>query len=258
LTGAPDDKLIRGAPTSFKDHFSSHADRYAAYRPTYPRALMKFLADCCENRKLAWDCATGNGQTAVALTPYFDRIVATDASEAQICSATHHPRIEYRVGRAEASSLENRSADLITVSQALHWFDIDRFFDEVMRVLVPGGVFSAWSYELCAVEPGIDAHIFELYRHIDDYWPPERRIVEAHYRGIELPMPAIAAPRFEMTATWKADAMLGYLRTWSACQRYLRERGTDPVDTIEEALRRLWGAETREVRWPLALKIGRA
>jgi SAM-dependent methyltransferase len=250
--------VISEAPSSFKDHFSSLADRYAAYRPTYPQALMKFLADCCQERRLAWDCATGNGQTAVALTPYFEHIIATDASEAQICSAAPHPRVDYRVARAEGSALDPRSVDLITVSQALHWFDIDRFFDEVMRVLVPGGVFSAWSYELCVVEPEIDAHVLELYRQIDAYWPPERRIVEDRYRGIELPMPAIAAPEFEMTASWKVDAMLGYLRTWSACQHYLRERGSDPVDTIEEALRRLWGAESRAVRWPLALKIGRA
>jgi len=258
LTAAPDGKVIQGRRSPFNDHFSSHADSYATYRPTYPQALMQFLADCCENRVLAWDCATGNGQTAIALATHFDHIIATDASEAQICSATRHPRIDYRVARAESSGLDARSVDLITVSQALHWFEIDRFFDEAMRVLVPGGVLSAWSYELCVVEPEIDAQILNLYRQIDQYWPPERRIVEDRYRGIELPMPAIAAPEFEMTAAWKADAMLGYLRTWSACQRYLRERGTDPVKAIEEALRRLWGAETREVRWPLALKIGRA
>jgi SAM-dependent methyltransferase len=250
--------VISGTPSSFKDHFSSHAHRYAAFRPTYPQALMKFLADCCEKRGLAWDCATGNGQAATALTPFFDRIIATDASEAQICSAAPHPRIDYRVARAEGSGLDQSSVDLITVSQALHWFDIDRFFEEVTRVLVPGGVFSAWSYALCVVEPQIDAQVLELYLQIDEYWPPERRIVEDRYRSIELPMPAIAAPGFEMTANWKADAMLGYLRTWSACQHYLRERRKDPVDTIEEALRGLWGAESRQVRWPLALKVGRA
>lgn len=219
---------------------------------------MKFLADCCEKRGLAWDCATGNGQAAIALTPFFDRIIATDASEAQICSAAPHSRIDYRVARAEGSGLDQSSVDLITVSQALHWFDIDRFFEEVTRVLVSGGVFSAWSYALCVVEPEIDAQVLELYLQIDEYWPPERRIVEDRYRSIELPMPAIAAPEFEMTANWKADAMLGYLRTWSACQHYLRERRKDPVDTIEEALRGLWGAESRQVRWPLALKVGRA
>jgi SAM-dependent methyltransferase len=248
--------VTNGKP-SFNDHFSGHAERYAAYRPTYPQALIQFLADCCEQRRVAWDCATGNGQTALALTAYFDRLIATDASAEQVRSATPHSRVEYRVSGAERSGLEAQSVDLITVSQALHWFDIERFFDEAVRVLVPGGVLAAWSYELCTVEPGIDAQILELYRRIDACWPPERRIVEDRYRGIELPMPAIAAPEFEMTASWTADAMIGYLGTWSACQRYLHEHGVNPVDAIDDALRALWGAESREVRWPIALKIGR-
>lgn len=219
---------------------------------------MRFLADCCEQRRVAWDCATGNGQTALALTPYFDRIIATDASAAQIASARAHPGIEYRVASAEKSDLPDGSIDLIAVSQALHWFDIDRFFDEAARVLVPGGVLSAWCYELCTVEPAIDDLILGLYRTIDRFWPPERRRVEDRYRSIELPMRAIAAPEFVMTADWSADAMLGYLRTWSACQAFRRENGVDPVDSMEGSLRSCWGPGSRELRWPLAVKIGRA
>jgi SAM-dependent methyltransferase len=249
--------LTSGTP-SFKDHFSSHADRYAAFRPTYPEALMQFLADCCEQRRVAWDCATGNGQTALALAPYFERIIATDASAEQLRSAAPHRQVDYRVAFAEHSGIDAGSVDLITVSQALHWFDIDRFFEEAARVLVPGGVLSAWSYELCTVEPGIDAEILAFYRQIDEYWPPERSMVEDRYRGVELPMPGIAAPEFEMSATWTADAMLGYLGTWSASERYLQARGADPLGEIERPLRALWGPEAREVRWPIALKIGRA
>lgn len=219
---------------------------------------MRFLADCCEQKCVAWDCATGNGQTALALTPYFDRIIATDASAAQIASARAHPGIEYRVAGAEKSGLPDGSIDLIAVSQALHWFDIDRFFDEATRVLVPGGVLSAWSYELCTVEPAIDDLSLGLYRTIDRFWPPERRMVEDRYSSVELPMRAIAAPEFVMTANWSADAMLGYLRTWSACQAFCRENGVDPVDSMEGSLRACWGPGSREVRWPLAVKIGRA
>lgn len=224
----------------------------------YPESLFDFLADCCKDLVHAWDCATGNGQTAVALTRFFDRVTATDASAAQIEAAKMHPKIDYRVANAEASGLPGKSVDLITVSQALHWFAIDRFFDEAVRVLVPGGVLAAWSYELCTVDPACDAIILGFYREIDEYWPPERRMVEERYRNVILPMPAIAAPDFEMAAEWTADAMLGYLRTWSACQRCLRDRGVDPVSALEDALRASWGASAREVRWPLALKIGRA
>jgi SAM-dependent methyltransferase len=243
---------------SFKDHFSGHADRYAAYRPTYPDALFDFLADCCHDRRHAWDCATGSGQTAIALTHYFARISATDASTAQVEAAKAHPKIDYRVATAEASGLAPASVDLITVSQALHWFDIDRFFDEAVRVLVPGGVLAAWSYGLCHVDPACDAIVLGLYQDLDAYWPPERQLVEDGYRHITLPMPAIAAPGFEMSAAWRVDALLGYLRTWSACQRYWRDRGSDPVASIEDALRLAWGDGPRDVRWPLALKLGRA
>lgn len=243
---------------TFKDHFSGHAERYAAYRPTYPDALFRFLVDCCRHTRHAWDCATGNGQAALALAPYFYRVTATDASATQIEAARRHPKLDYYVAPAEDSGLDDASVDLITVSQALHWFDIDRFFEEAVRVLVPGGVLAAWSYELCTVDPAVDALILDLYKQIDAHWPPERRIVEEGYRGIEFPMPAIAAPSFEMTASWNVDAMLGYLRTWSACQRFLSDRGVDPAAAIEEPLRHAWGSGEREVRWPIALKVGRA
>lgn len=249
---------MRAERGSFKDHFSGHAESYAAYRPTYPDELFRFLTDCCASTRHAWDCATGNGQSAIALVPYFDRLTATDASATQIQAARRHPKIEYRVARAEKSGLPDHSVDLVTVAQALHWFDIDRFMAEVLRVLVPGGVLAAWSYELCSVDPDVDAVVLVFYKSIDDYWPPERRIVEEGYRGIEFPMAGIDAPDFDMTAAWSADAMLGYLRTWSASRRYLGERGSDPVDSIEERLRAAWGKGERQVRWPLALKVGRA
>ncbi|HEX2140116.1 MAG TPA: class I SAM-dependent methyltransferase [Woeseiaceae bacterium] len=241
----------------FKDHFSGHAASYAAYRPGYPPELFRFLADCCDKRRLAWDCATGNGQTAVLLAEHFDEVIATDASAAQIGAARAHPKVSYRIAPAERSGLDNRSIDLITVAQALHWFDLDRFFDEAERVLVTGGVLAAWSYALCRVDPEVDALVLELYRSVDRYWPPERRIVENGYRDIDLPMTPVATPGFDMTARWTAEAMLGYLRTWSACQRYLRETGADPVEAIAAALRTAWGSGEREVHWPLAIRIAR-
>ncbi len=245
------------AAAPFKDHFSGHAAAYAAYRPGYPPELIRFLAACCEERRQAWDCATGNGQTAVGLAPHFDRVVATDASAAQVEAARPHPRVRYRVAKAECSGLDDRSIDLITVAQALHWFDLDRFFAEALRVLVPGGVLAAWSYGLCYVEPAVDTLVRELYHDLDPYWPAERGIVDKGYRGIELPMPAIPHPGFAMTSRWRAEAMLNYLRTWSASQRYLRDRGSDPVAAIADRLRHAWGGGEREVRWPLAIKLGR-
>lgn len=193
----------------------------------------------------------------MSLASWFERVTATDASAAQIGAAKRHPNVEYRVAPAEDSGLADASVDLLTVAQALHWFDIPRFFAEAVRVLAPGGILAVWSYEHCGVEPGIDALVRRLYESVDAWWPPERRLVESRYAGIDLPMPAVASPEFEMTIAWTAEAMLGYLRTWSACQRYLHDRGTDPVSAIEGELRSRWGSGERQVRWPLTLKIGR-
>jgi hypothetical protein len=54
---------------TFPDHFSDHADLYEAFRPAYPEALFAYLTSLVPAHDLAWDCATGNGQAAVALTP---------------------------------------------------------------------------------------------------------------------------------------------------------------------------------------------
>jgi len=241
----------------FKDHFSAQSTGYARHRPHYPPELFAYLAGL-GGRKLAWDCATGNGQAAVALAAHFERVVATDASRAQIDAAIAHPGVGYRVATAEESGLPSDSADLVTVGQALHWFDTARFFAEASRVLAAGGCVAAWCYELCDVSPDCDAVVQRLYTGIvGPFWPPERRLIEERYAGIEFPGTAIAAPEFEMGTRWAVDDMLGYLRTWSACQRYRRQHGEDPVELIEDELRAAWGTATRAVRWPLTVRVSR-
>src|SRR4051794_21677502 len=141
---------------SFKDHFSGHAAVYASFRPGYPAALFDFATSLAPGRSLAWDCATGNGQATAGLAERFARVIATDASAAQLAQATPHPRIEYRQAPAEQSGLADRSVDLVTVATALHWFDFDRFYAEAERVLIPGGALVAWAYNLPRVSPELD------------------------------------------------------------------------------------------------------
>lgn len=206
----------------------------------------------------AWDCATGNGQAAVSLTGHFDEVVATDASSKQIDSAIAHPRVSYRVAPAEDSRIAPASADLITVGQALHWFDSDRFFAEANRVVVPGGLIAVWCYELCHVSASVDTVVDELYQDIlDGFWPAERALVEEGYRSIAMPGVEVESPEFDMQLTWRVDDMLGFLRTWSACKRYQSRHGHDPVGIIEAALRVAWGSAKRRVRWPLGIRVCR-
>ncbi len=246
---------------SFSDHFTPVAAHYARFRPTYPEALFTWLATVAPDRDLAWDCAAGNGQATLDLVRHFARVIATDASRAQIDAALPHPNVEYRVAPAEASGLPEAAVDLITVAQALHWFDLDRFYAEARRVLKPGGILAAWTYGAQTMdEARVDACVRTFYREtVGPYWPPERRHVESGYQTLPFPFHEIPTPEFRMTATWSLPELLGYLRSWSATGRYLAERGTDPVDGLATDLAPLWGdpSTRRRVIWPLSLRIGR-
>lgn len=246
---------------SFKDHFSARSGDYARYRPDYPAALFEWLASLVPGGRVAWDCATGNGQAAVALARHFERVIATDASARQLAAATPHPRVEYRVAPAERSGVGDASVDLVTVAQAAHWFDLDRFYAEVRRVLRPGGAVVLWSYSVCTVDDAVDAVIAHYYVDVvGPYWPPDRAAVDDHYRSLPFPFPELTPPAgLWMEKRWSLDDLLGYLGTWSSTQGYVRERGADPLPALRERLLPAWGeARTeRAVRWPLHLRAGR-
>lgn len=242
------------------DYFSPRAAGYAAFRPTYPPALFDFVAALAPARACAWDCATGSGQAAVALTAHFGRVVATDASAAQLAHAAPHARVEYRVARAESSGLPDRSVDLVTVAQALHWFDVGAFYAEVRRVLVPGGAIAVWTYgDAVLADAALDARFQRYTRDVlGAYWPPERRFVDDGYRGIPFPFAEVAAPAFLMERACTLAEVAGYVGTWSATTQYVRATGGDPVADLERALAPHWGEpETRvTVHWPLTVRAG--
>jgi SAM-dependent methyltransferase len=246
--------------SEFKDHFSTTADAYRTYRPTYPPELFAWLAGHVPRRETAVDCGCGSGQASIRLAAHFTRVVAIDPSAEQIRNAEPHPRVDYRVAPAEALPLANGTADLVIAAQALHWFDFDRFYPEVRRVCVPDGIFAAFSYGLLTVAPAIDQIIGRLYYDIlGDFWPPERRHVDAAYRSLPFPFAEIAAPPFAIAAEWPLDGLLGYFATWSAVKEYKAEQGRDPLPEIIGDLAGAWGktGDRRQVRWPLVLRVGR-
>jgi len=247
--------------TEFKDHFSGHASVYRDARPTYPDELFAWLAQQAPDRTLVWDCGCGNGQATAALGRYFDKAIGTDPSAAQIAGAAPRENVVYRVEPAEHSALADASASLVTVAQALHWFDFEPFYAEVRRVLKPGGLFAAWAYAGCAVgDAPIDRVIDHLYNDLTGpYWPPERAYVDAGYTTLPFPFVEIPVPSFPMHVHWNVSQLLGYFRSWSATQRYIRAKGTDPVGIVEADLRRAWGdmTRTRDVTWTFHLRAGR-
>jgi SAM-dependent methyltransferase len=243
---------------TFKDHFSKQAADYAKFRPRYPHEMFEYLGSLAPRRQLAWDCGTGNGQAAVGLATVFDRVIATDASEKQIANAQSHERVEYRVTRAEKSDLESASIDLIMVAKALHWFDLARFYAEARRVLKHNGVLAASAYNLLHVEPAIDEVINRYYYEVvGPFWPPERVLIEK-FEELPLPFSEIQASSFEMIGQWNLEHLVGYLRSWSATQRFIAANKRDPLEAIADDLRAAWGdpGQMRKVVWPLILRVG--
>lgn len=246
------------APSGFEDRFSAQAAAYARHRPVYPPELYALLARLAPGRSCAWDCGCGNGQAAVAVRQHFDRVIATDASAAQIEHAQACAGVEYRVAPAEASGLPAASVDLVTAASALHWFDLPAFYREVRRVLTRRGVLAAWGYREAVVAPGIDELINDYQnRIVDAFWSSRVRIVAGGYQGIEFPFDEVQVPPMDVRAVWTADQMLGYLGTWSASQAYLERHGRPATALIEAELRSRWGESERPVRWPLTARVGR-
>jgi SAM-dependent methyltransferase len=244
--------------TSFKDHFSRQSGSYSRYRPAYPPALLEFVATQAPSHGLAIDCATGNGQAALALAQHFESVIAVDGSRSQLARARPHPRVHYVASLAERLPVGDRRVALVAAAQAAHWFDFERFHAECRRVLAPGGVVALWTYGKFRVDAGVDAVIDHFYaRVVGRFWPAERRYVEEGYRTLPFPWRELSAPDFELTTCWDLPQVMGYLETWSAVQRFKDELGSDPLPALRSLLDRHWApGASRTLRWPMHLRVG--
>jgi len=245
----------------FPDYFSAAASGYVAHRPTYPPALVEFLAAHVERHDLAWDAGCGSGQLSVALASRFTRVVATDASAAQIAAAVRHPRVEYCTARAESSGLAGASVDLAVAAQAAHWFDVPAYQVEIRRVARPGALAALVSYAHAATgDATVDACLHRFHSQVlRPYWPPERQHVDDGYRSLPFPFTAIPAPALWIERDWTSAEFLAYAATWSAVRELERAGGSAAFTAFATELTAAWGAPTarRHVRWALTVRAGR-
>lgn len=240
------------------DKFSKQSEAYAKFRPHYPSSLFHeiFYACSCYNR--AWDCATGNGQVAINLAEHFDRVIATDISSKQLDKAPKSPKIEYMVASAEHTTFPDEYFDLVTVGQALHWFDIPRFNLEVQRVLKPDGVFVYWGYGLIRVLPEIDYLIDTFYKNvIGPYWDPQRKYIDDEYQqlsfdfGIQKSLSGYA-----IREAWTISHFEGYLNSWSSIQNYKDKHQNDnPIPHFIKSIQPIWKDHLLDVSFPIFGKL---
>lgn len=242
-----------------KDNFSRQANLYSRFRPGYPQQLYDFLLHLLADKKTAWDCGTGNGQVASKLSGYFEEVYATDISKNQLSNAVKKKNIFYSVENSEQPSFENNKFDLITVAQAIHWFDLKNFYKEVERTLKPTGLIAVFGYNLMSINKEINAAIDDFYTNVTGpYWDKERKFVDKKYRTIPFPFEEIETPMFKSEYDWEFNQVIGYFNTWSAVQHFITKNKKNPVDEFIEPLKKLWGnEEKRKVSFPIFMRAGR-
>jgi SAM-dependent methyltransferase len=118
--------------------FASAADVYERARPSYPEESIAWMA---ERTGLAAgqtvvDVGAGTGKLTRLLPATGARVIAVEPVAEMRAKLEGFEAID---GTAEALPLDDASADVVTVAQALHWFDLDRALPELHRVLRPGG-----------------------------------------------------------------------------------------------------------------------
>ncbi|MBJ7539154.1 class I SAM-dependent methyltransferase [Marinomonas transparens] len=243
---------------SFSD--GKFADIYSRVRPTYPAELYYWLSQQVSSPGVAWDCGCGTGQASVDLAAYFEKVEASDICESQIAKATPHRKIHYQVSPAEHTPYPDDYFDVICVAHAIHWFDLEAFWQEVCRVLKPGGIFVCWGYNGLEVGELEDKAITEqVMPYLKDYWPPQNALLWNDYKDIKFPFTPLEVPSFELTCSWSLTQMLDFIRSWSASQLRIEDCGDGFLSEADAILRAVWAEPTkkRDIRLPFFVKAGR-
>lgn len=233
---------------------------YSRSRPTYPAEFYYWLSQQVNSTDVVWDAGCGTGQAAIDLAAYFNRVEASDISESQISEATPHRKVQYQVFPAEKTQYPDNYFDAICVGHALHWFNLDEFWQEVKRVIKPGGLFVCWGYNWLTVGEQEDVVITEhVLPYLSSYWPEQSRLLWNQYHDIHFPFELMAVPTFDLYCNWTMSQTMDFMRTWTASQLRIQEKGDDFLVDANQVLSSVWENPTqkKQVTLPFFVKAGR-
>lgn len=135
--------------------FSDRVDNYAKYRPTYPQAIVTYLRETIHltRKHVIADIGSGTGIFTDLLLKHGFTVIGVEPNkamrEAGEAHLAHFHHFTSKDGRSEATGLDDRSVDLITVAQAFHWMEPAGTRIEFDRILAPGGhVLLVWNVRL--------------------------------------------------------------------------------------------------------------
>lgn len=241
-----------------KDYFSSQSTVYSKFRPNYPDEMIQEILSLVKNKELALDVATGNGQLASKLADSFQTVYATDISDNQLQQAPQIENVIYKKMSAEVTDFSARQFDLITVAQAIHWFDFDAFYKEVYRILKPDGIFAVLGYGFFSTNSHSDEILWRLYEGIvGPYWYPERNYLTEGYQTIPFPLEELVNEKFANSYTWTFEQLIGYLESWSATANYKEQHHENPINLVYDELKTSWEKGDKKVVFPMFLRVGK-
>lgn len=239
--------------------FTQGGRAYASYRPKYPPQLSDFLASLVSTKNIVVDVGCGSGQLTALLAQHFKQVFAFDPSVEQIRYAEPGANISYQCALAESLPLASGCANLITVAQAAHWFDLPAFYNEVNRIATSNAVLALISYGVLSLEPDLDDCFQDFYHNdIYSFWPAARRLVDSGYADLDFPFIEQQAPVLSINLRWDLREFLGYVSTWSAIRHAEKLGQLDVLSKFASNLYSIWGApeQKRTISWPINMRIG--
>jgi SAM-dependent methyltransferase len=179
------------------DRFTGRVESYRQFRPGYPEEILRLLERDCElsDGSGIVDIAAGtglfarlflkNGNAVTAVEPNGEMRAACRVLEKEF------PRLQVRDGTAEHTGLPDRSADFVTVAQAMHWFDLPRTRAEFSRILRPRGwCVIAYNERRMGGDRFHDGYEAILHRFGIDYAAVQQRNLSSEaLRGFFAPFP---------------------------------------------------------------------
>lgn len=247
-------------PNLIKNWFEENGSQYAAFRPDYPTELVKALSNIAKQHRTAWDVGCGSGQLTSLLNQHFTKVIGTDPSEEQLKFAKKLDGIHYLQEPAEQTSIESNSVNLIVAAQAAHWFSLDKFYNEVIRVADKEATIALISYGVPYIEASVNSCFQQGYwQSIHKFWPKERAHVENGYSELPFPFQELHFPDCFIHQEMNFHQLVSYISTWSA---YKKAQELDELEVFQsflEQLSKCWGDLTQsyKVTWPISVKAGK-
>lgn len=132
--------------------FNGKAEDYSRARPGYANEFIEYLYNKIgfNKKSIIADIGSGTGKFSRYLLNMGSRVFCIEPnedmrriSERELSSYSNFFSV---IGEADNTTLKDNSVDFITVAQAFHWFDIEKFRLECRRILKPGGkVILVWN-----------------------------------------------------------------------------------------------------------------